>query len=720
MPVSRAPADATQPAPTAAAPAAKPPKPAWQRDPWFRFLASVKLAVVLLAVLIVASIAGTIYETSFDAKVARAYIYNAWWFNGWLTLVCINLACAAFSRWPWQRHHTGFLITHLGIILLLVGAMIGRRWGIEGTMTLFRGQPPNNRLLVDQRVLRLWESGNDEEGRQYPVEIIGRRPTPARPWRLGKTVAGWDIELIDYAPALESQFRPKATSAAEGGQPAVRVRLVSKRLGQQMEQWLLAGDQEHTALDLGLASVQVRAGVAPEQPAAASSAMAADVNKAAAPASTTPPAPATVRESVDERVIAFANKPDAPVSGGPAAGGAPSGASVKLTADAASGTRQVLISLGGATWALDPDADRGKDEDLTGSGLRATVETFWPDFAMRDGQPVNASEQPNNPAVLVRLHGNPAGSAPPSPTAGGGAAQALAGADLAGVPPVDVRPVAAPNPAAGAAPGNTVSAPGIGSAADNQALVFCDERGALTYTLKSSAAPAPLRGTLAPGQAVNTGWADWQLTVVESTPAAFPQTFFQPAKVAAPSRDDQAATSGDPGVVGGGGAGAGPGQGNTTDGLRVRLSRGGETHEEWAPTGWRITLPTVPRPTRLEYDFLIEPLPIGLELKKFHVAFNEGTDNPASFQSDLAVQDVEGGVGTGSCSMNQPFNYPGNWWNTFTGLTFKVSQASWNPQNLDQSVVQVLRDPGWFCKWTGSLLICGGIFTMFYLRPARG
>ena len=46
-------------------------RPSWQRNSVFRFFASLKLAVVLLAVLIIASIAGTIWESSFDAKVAR-------------------------------------------------------------------------------------------------------------------------------------------------------------------------------------------------------------------------------------------------------------------------------------------------------------------------------------------------------------------------------------------------------------------------------------------------------------------------------------------------------------------------------------------------------------------------------------------------------------------------------------------------------------------------
>jgi hypothetical protein len=31
--------------------------------------------------------------------------------------------------------------------------------------------------------------------------------------------------------------------------------------------------------------------------------------------------------------------------------------------------------------------------------------------------------------------------------------------------------------------------------------------------------------------------------------------------------------------------------------------------------------------------------------------------------------------------------------------------------------VQILRDPGWLFKWLGSLLICLGIYTLFYLRP---
>src|SRR5437763_15588001 len=158
-------------------------QPAWQRNPLFEFFASLKLAVVLLAVLIVAAIAGTIYESSFDAKVARTYVYGAPWFNLWLVLLGANLAASALSRWPWHKHHLAFLITHLGIITLLIGSLIGRIFGIEGTMTLFKREVPTNRLLIDQRHLRV----HDVDGivRGYPAEFLHHPPHQQHPRDLG-------------------------------------------------------------------------------------------------------------------------------------------------------------------------------------------------------------------------------------------------------------------------------------------------------------------------------------------------------------------------------------------------------------------------------------------------------------------------------------------------------------------------------------------------------
>jgi hypothetical protein len=119
------------------------------------------------------------------------------------------------------------------------------------------------------------------------------------------------------------------------------------------------------------------------------------------------------------------------------------------------------------------------------------------------------------------------------------------------------------------------------------------------------------------------------------------------------------------------------------------------------------------------YGWKTISLPIGLELREFEVKRNEGSDSPAGFKSTLRVATADGETATGSCWMNNPFSFPGNWWRTWTGLTYKISQASWNPENLNQSTVQILRDPGWLLKWIGSLLVVIGVFMMFYLQPYR-
>ena len=193
-------------------------RPSWQRNPVFRFFASLKLAVVLLAVLIIGAIAGTLYESTFDAKVARAYVYGAPWFNIWLLLLASNLIVSALSRWPWKKHHVAFLITHLGIITLLTGSLIGRTWGIEGTITLFKGEPPSNRLLVDQHQLRVRDTDGIVKG--YPAEFIHRPPTPQKPWDLGLLAGGARLEHRGICAGPRGQTEPEAAQRRRRARPS--------------------------------------------------------------------------------------------------------------------------------------------------------------------------------------------------------------------------------------------------------------------------------------------------------------------------------------------------------------------------------------------------------------------------------------------------------------------------------------------------------------------
>ena len=472
----------------------RPPRHAWKRNPIFQFLASLRLAVILLSVLIVVSIAGTIFESKFDADTARIWFYEAPWFHLWLLFLAANLICSAFMRYPWKRHHTGFLLTHLGIIVVMIGAVIGWIWGIEGTMTLFKDSPPDNALVLQKRQLTV----RDPDARRAVTMHLGRGPLRVRngdPVAIWNTPSGWTIEAVGNSERVLGTFEP---TPAAGGKTAVRVRLQTKAMGQTVDQWLLAGDRDHARLDLGLITV-----------------------------------------------------------------------------------------------------------DLVAPG---------------------------------------------------------ASAPLAGAP--------------------------------NRAIIRAQEDGSLRAEIITGgrrAADAPLTA----GTPVATGWNDWSIEIVQSIASAQPGFRFE--ELAA----ERKAPAGQP----------------LLEGVQIRMTRGEQTITQWVGAGWRVVFPTGAFPLEVSYGWEVYPLPFGLVLEDFVVARNEGTDEPASFRSDLAMVLPDGKVdGTGSCSMNQPANYPQALWRSLTGLTYKMSQASWNPNDLSQSSVQILRDPGWLFKWIGSLILCAGLVTMFTMR----
>ena len=495
----------------------------WWR-PTFRFLSSLKLAVILLMVLIVATAIGTIYESRFDAKVARAYIYEAPWFNAWLILLGVNLAAAAFSRYPWKKHHTGFVITHAGIITLLIGAVVGRIWGIEGTMTIFVGHEPSNRLVIDQQEVRIQ---NGDHTDTFPVAIQHRHAHPEKASYLGTTADGWKLDVTDYAEMLLPVSTAQA--AVDKGTPAVQVKLWS--MGQNIDEWLWPADPDNSKIDLGLLAVECRMGL-----------------------------------------------------------------------------------------AVTPAIKRG-------------------------------AASSSGPSYLEKVS----------------TAAAPAGADPA-LPPGD------------------------------RAIIYLAEDGKLSYYVQNKAG-AIGRGDLEAGKPVATGWGNWQMEVEQVMPQAVPTTDFKPiAKGTKMAPRDRA---------------------NLTDGLKVQFTRGDEHDDEWLASGWSVDLPGEKETLQATFGSKILPMPISLELKNFEVERNEGNDSPAGFKSTIMVRDAVGNSAVGSCSMNEPMNFPDTFWRRWTGLTYKISQASWNPDNFRQSSVQILLDPGWLFKWTGSLMVCIGIFTMFYLRPPR-
>ncbi|NBS50977.1 MAG: hypothetical protein EBS97_10345, partial [Verrucomicrobia bacterium] len=156
-------------------------------------LGSLDLAMLLLITLTGVCAAATFLESGFSARVARAYVYGSPWFNLWLTLLCLNLICSAATRWPWQRHHAGFVITHAGIIVLLGGALLGRARGFEGSVDLSRGATPATQVLLDRPRLTV-ESPATGQLFSTPFDPEVRTPRPDRPRFL--PLPDSDVQLV--------------------------------------------------------------------------------------------------------------------------------------------------------------------------------------------------------------------------------------------------------------------------------------------------------------------------------------------------------------------------------------------------------------------------------------------------------------------------------------------------------------------------------------------
>lgn len=574
--------------------------------------------MLLLGVLIVASVIGTLYESNFDAKIARAYVYGAQWFNLWLLLLAANLACAAFSRMPWKKHHTGFLITHLGIIVLLAGSVIGKIWGIEGTVTLYKDRTPEHRLVIDEKMLHIREENGS---RLVPLEVYNRKPSPERPRLIAKTSDGLAIEAIGHSNqlevAMEAQQAPK-------GLPAVRISINTAMMNQTLRSWLLADHPEHGTYSMGLASIAFKKGTAPERA----------------------PKQAAVAQDIEEAVFAFEKIADQVTN---VKKGGNTGVKVRLLPAASETERLVTLEYQGKKHEFKLAQVLGKTAQVDGTPFTMEVRDYWPDFRITKEGPQTLSQNPNNPAVLLFLRGNAVPIAPESQ-----------------------------------------------EQSPNSLTIYISEEGKYSYDLSSRKA-GQSSGTLEVAKPLSTGWADWKITIEEALPTA------QAVYVATPSKTEPTPKMGS----------------DRAEGVLVRVQQNGSSLERWVPLGWPVELPVQPKPIRLTYGYRQEPLPISLQLKDFEVTHNEGTDTPAGFKSTLLVTDIKGNSATGQCWMNNPMSFPGSWLNTFSGLTYKISQASWNPQDLSQSSLQILRDPGWGLKWIGSLLICAGIFILFYLRPPK-
>ncbi len=217
----------------------------------FDFFASLKLAIFVLISLMAVFAAGTFIESWYGTETASLVIYQAPWFQALLFLLGVNVAAAALDRFPWKKRHTGFVITHIGILLMLAGSFISQAWMIDGQMVIREGE---SRSLISLNAPQIFLSSQAEEKeweidlKKHPFAWQGREYL--KPGE-NSSALPFEITLLTYYP--KSRREEKITEAVSGP-AALQVTLHNSFVNQS--QWLIQNHETLGFLQLGPAKIK--------------------------------------------------------------------------------------------------------------------------------------------------------------------------------------------------------------------------------------------------------------------------------------------------------------------------------------------------------------------------------------------------------------------------------------------------------------------------------
>lgn len=559
----------------------------------FHFLSSLKLAVVTLLSLAAVLAAGTVYESLYDAATARHYIYGTAWFVALLCFLGLNVLCAALSRWPWKKHHTGFVITHLGIILILLGSLVTLIKGYEGQVIFEEGETAR-RMTIEVPQLFFYDP-QYKKLEEIPVEFRFDPPDLAHPFA-GKVLGDVLIKVDDYIPhALQEE----KVSAGEGLEnPALQIQLQGSRA--TLKEWIFAREMDRQRLSLGPASVNYL-------------------------------------EVPDRQAFRdILNDPE---------------------------KFHGAFLYFGKRWIPVQDP---LDKEVAQGLYILRLDEYLPNAGVTDEGLSNLGPEPVNPAVRLTLK---AGKKEQHFTLFSRFPQLPAMHDVQDKPLVNLR---------------LWFFPDQWGSQPNELVLAKTPEGKLYYAIRAHGSWSDVR-ELQSEAPVDTGWMDFKFAVVQNLSVAKVEKKFR--KVPVPQ-----------------------GQEGPPPAIRLHLANQQETKDIWLGRGEEKSLTLGDRPLSVAYGLKSKPLGFEIKLNDFIMGLNEGTQDPASFESRVTLMDPEHlEKSDHRIAMNEPLKYG----------KYKVFQASYqlNPGGKDWSILAVAYDPGINLKYVGALTMIFGILTMFFLKP---
>ncbi len=210
-----------------------------------RALASLKLAIFLLLALAAVLAVATLLETAHGRQYAGWYVYHSRWFVALLGLLAGNILAATAVRFPRKRRQIGFVLTHVGLLILLGGAVWTFRSGIDGQLVLAEGETGDRMMLPDTSRFDVQWAGQPRKDRLPAVFTFQAGPVD---WPEDETlelgsVSGVGLKVVHYLRHARSVDNWVPEEAGSG--PAVlKVSMTGPEAASGVETWLPASPME--------------------------------------------------------------------------------------------------------------------------------------------------------------------------------------------------------------------------------------------------------------------------------------------------------------------------------------------------------------------------------------------------------------------------------------------------------------------------------------------
>lgn len=560
----------------------------------FKFFASLQLATFLLLALGLIFAIGTFVESAYGTEAAKMIVYESLWMSVLLILLALNLAAAALNRLPWRQKHAGFVITHLGIIMILMGSLITRAYGIEGQVAITEGKT-ENRMIVNEPMLQIFSEAS------VPIALFEIRPHPF-PWKgkesLDPLGFGGPVPKTTVFTYFPKSSRKEEIRESKEGPAALEVTLQSSFMKQN--HWLVLDDSTKNEIQLGPAELRFSRELMPDQK------------------------------------------------------NTPKNESGFLEFQFKDSKSQIQV----------PD-NPPKKFQLEGTSYQVTIVKIYKDAMVDQNKLIDQSNEWKNPAAELFLEGN-------------------------GVK--EKHTVFSKFPDFPTFHGMKPSAAGVKIYFHRSDGQPPESKNELRFVWKEGALPIHQvrtkgeisQGAVKLGEEYSTGWMDFKFRIKHYYPHAEIHSSFKPEPVNNQAEDHLSS-------------------------IEVELEKGGEKKSLWLEQGGRAKIELAGQVYQVVYGLRTVPLGFRLQLRDFRVENYPGTNRPASFESDVTLEDDFTGTARGvNIRMNHPLKYRG----------YKVFQSGYQelPGQPQVSIFSVAKDPGIPMKYAGALVLIGGILTMFYTR----